>query len=126
MIYYRKTLSSSGPKLTAVHFMNSRLLTNSKTLIKRGWKSKDTLTRAKRELIDNEFLFETTKGYRPNKAGWYALTWFALPRRLNYDSGIQFKRFGALSINRLIPSDGIKTKSITPSDGEDEHSARPP
>ncbi len=68
-------------------YTNGRLLANSKTLLKRGWNSADTLTRAKRTLIDSGLLFETTKGHRPNKASWYALTWFALPRRPSYDAG---------------------------------------
>ena len=107
-------------------FTNGRLLANSKTLNKRGWKSKDTLTRAKRELINKGFLFETVKGHKPNKAGWYALTWFSLPRRPNYDYGIQYKRFGVSSNTCLIPSSGIRKLPITPPDGLEVTAIRPP
>jgi len=43
----------------------------------RGWRSEDTLAKAKRELLEHGFLYETRKGHRPNKASWYALTWWA-------------------------------------------------
>ena len=96
---------------------NGRLLANSKTLAKFWWNSSDTLTRAKRELINAGFLFETVKGRRPNKAGWYALTWFSLPRRFNYDYGIQFKRFSAPFAVVLTPSGGRESFGTAPSHG---------
>ena len=107
-------------------FTNGRLLANSKTLEKRGWKSSDTLTRAKRELINSGFLFETVKGHRPNKASWYALTWFALPKRSNYDFGIQFKRFRSLINPILIPSKGLGRYITAPSSGVERCLTRPP
>lgn len=45
---------------------------------KRGWKSENTLNRAKKELLQSQLLFETRKGARPNRAAWYAVTWLAL------------------------------------------------
>lgn len=44
----------------------------------RGWKSEDTLNKAKKDLIASELIVETRKGARPNKCSLYALTWFAL------------------------------------------------
>ena len=44
----------------------------------RGWKSEDTLNRAKRALLDSGLVVETRKGWRPNRSALYALTWFAL------------------------------------------------
>lgn len=44
----------------------------------RGWKSQDTLNRAKRALLDSGLVVETRKGWRPNRSSLYALTWFAL------------------------------------------------
>ena len=44
----------------------------------RGWRSEETLGKAKRELLDLELIVETRKGARPNKASLYALTWYAL------------------------------------------------
>ncbi len=61
---------------------NGRLLASGAYLAKRGWKSADVITRAKRELIAAGFLFETVMGHRPNKASWYAVTWRALDKRL--------------------------------------------
>lgn len=44
----------------------------------RGWRSKETLTKAKRELEWLGLIVETRKGARPNKASLYACTWWAL------------------------------------------------
>lgn len=44
----------------------------------RGWRSEETLGKAKRELLTLGLIFETRKGARPNKASLYALTWHAL------------------------------------------------
>jgi len=66
---------------------NGRLLLSANYLASRGWKSRDVITRAKRELIEAGFIFETVKGYRPKKAGWYALTWYTLDRHPDYDPG---------------------------------------
>ncbi len=41
----------------------------------RGWKSEDTLAKAKKELISLGLIVETRKGARPNKASLYAVTW---------------------------------------------------
>lgn len=57
---------------------NGQLLCCMKFLLKRGWNSNDTVLRARRELLDSGFLFETRKGARPNKAAWYAVTWLSL------------------------------------------------
>jgi hypothetical protein len=49
------------------------------TLMKpRGWKSEDTLAKAKKQLLDLGLIVETRKGARPNKASLYAVTWCAL------------------------------------------------
>jgi hypothetical protein len=44
----------------------------------RGWKSQDTLNKAKRELLHSRLVVETRMGCRPNKATLYALTWYRL------------------------------------------------
>jgi hypothetical protein len=41
----------------------------------RGWRSEETLGKAKRELIELGLIVETRKGARPNKASLYAVTW---------------------------------------------------
>lgn len=66
---------------------NGRLLASGAYLLKRGWKSADVITRAKRELIAGGFIFETVMGHRPNKASWYAVTWQRLDRLKGYDVG---------------------------------------
>lgn len=44
----------------------------------RGWKSEDTLAKAKAELLEARLIVETRKGARPNKCSLYGLTWYAL------------------------------------------------
>ena len=44
----------------------------------RGWKSEETLHKAKRQLLERGLVAETRKGARPNKAALYGLTWFTL------------------------------------------------
>lgn len=66
---------------------NGRLLLTSKYLSKRGWRSAGVISRAKRELLDAELIYETVMGYRPNKASWYAVTWRDLSASQGYDVG---------------------------------------
>jgi hypothetical protein len=44
----------------------------------RGWKSEETLHKAKLQLLEAGLMVETRKGARPNKASLYALTWYSL------------------------------------------------
>lgn len=67
---------------------NGSLLCSRGKLLARGWGSNDVLTRAKRELIAAGFIFETVKGQRPNRASWYALTWYGLDKHSDYDAGV--------------------------------------
>ena len=50
-----------------------------------GWRSNDTIVRARRELIDCGLLIETRKGARPNKAAWFALSWLDLDQGQDLD-----------------------------------------
>lgn len=97
---------------------NGRLLASAAYLVKRGWKSADVITRAKRELLAAGFIHETVMGHRPNKASWYAVTWRALDRLPGYDDGaaLTFVR-GAYQNAVLRPSHGVEGRSIAPSHG---------
>jgi hypothetical protein len=97
---------------------NGRLLTSGAYLAKRGWKSADVISRAKRELLAAGFIHETVKGRRPNKASWYAVTWRTLDRLPGYDEGaaLTFVR-GAFKNTTLTPSRGTGGPSIAPPDG---------
>lgn len=98
---------------------NGRLLASGSYLATRGWKSSDVITRAKRELIEAGFIFETVKGQRPNRASWYAVTWYVLARLIGYDAGAAkafvrgaYKKNTAIKINNPRPCHGVK-KGIT-------------
>jgi hypothetical protein len=106
---------------------NGRLLASGAYLAKRGWKSSDVITKAKRELIDRGFIFETVKGQRPNKASWYAVTWRTLDKLPGYDDGAAqcFVR-GAYRQNApLAPSGGAGKALIAPSAGVGAKSVAP-
>jgi len=68
---------------------NGRLLASAGYLSKRGWKSDDVIFRAKRDLLEAAFIFETVKGHRPNKASWFAVTWRALVPHPSHDPGVK-------------------------------------
>lgn len=53
----------------------------------RGWRSEATLHKAKRELLDNGFLYEARKGRRPNVCSLFALTWAAIDDNEKFDPG---------------------------------------
>lgn len=86
---------------------NGRLLASAAYLEGRGWKSPAVILRAKRALIEAGFVHETVRGHRPNKASWYALTWYALDRHQSYDAGASetFRRgaFRSAPLLTLVP-----------------------
>ena len=102
---------------------NGRMLLSGAYLAKRGWKSADVITRAKRELLAAGFIFETVKGHRPNRASWYAVTWRTLDKLPGYDTGaaLTFER-GAYQKSAplkksLTPSHGVVNPVIAPPHG---------
>jgi hypothetical protein len=104
---------------------NGALLCSRAYMLTRGWNSADMLTKAKRELLEAELIFETVKGARPNKASWYALTWQALDKLSGYDSGAGAFERGAYRKKQPIknaslkPSHGIGKAFLAPWDGTD-------
>ena len=82
--------------------------------------SAGVISRAKRELLDSELIYETVMGYRPNKASWFAVTWKNLSASQDYDVGAS-KGFvkGAYKKDvyknpSLIPPNGTKEDPIAP------------
>jgi hypothetical protein len=118
---------------------NGKLVVTPKWYRPLGWKSVDVVSRAKGELILAGLLFETRRGARPNRASWYALTFFGLDVTAGLDvSPASFPRGGYMRPNQiliekraaagrarrqpikaLIPSDGTRGKPIAPSHGKD-------
>lgn len=114
---------------------NGRLLISRAYMAKRGWKSSDTITNAKRQLLDGGFIYETVMGHRPNRASWYAVTWLGLDKIPGYDAGAYqgFQRSAyqqnsplkntslrppASTVKKLIaPPNGKETLPTAPSDG---------
>ena len=112
---------------------NGRLLLSRAYMAKRGWKSADTVSNAKRELLTAGFIHETVIGHRPNKASWYAVTWRSLDKMQGYDPGAveTFKR-GAyqqsapLKNERLSPPAGTERALIVPPAGTGKPPTVPP
>lgn len=112
---------------------NGRLLASRAYMAARGWASADMLTKAKRELLEGGFVFETVKGCRPNKASWYAITWQTLDRHSGFDPGAveSFRRAAyldsaSLKNASLRPPHGTERASIVPPHGTEGGSPVPP
>lgn len=112
---------------------NGRMLLSRVYLQTRGWKSNDTATKAKNELLEGGFIFQTVMGHRPNKASWFAVTWRSLDKLPGYDVGTEllFKR-GAYQQNislknaSLIPPAGTGRPAIVPPAGTETVPTVPP
>ena len=112
---------------------NGRMLLSRVYMATRGWRSADVIDRAKRELLEAGFIFQTVMGHRPNKASWFAVTWRALDKLPGYDAGADkcFER-GAyqkgVQINRtdLIPPHGTGSSLIAPLHGIEKPPPVPP
>lgn len=86
---------------------NGRMLLSRAYLAGRGWKSADVIQRAKQQLLEGGFIFETVMGHCPNKASWYAMTWRKLDKIAGFDSGAQ-KAFEQGAYRRDVPLLNVK------------------
>lgn len=112
---------------------NGRLLMSRAYMETRGWKSVDMLTKAKRELLEGGFIFQTVMGHRPNKASWFAITWQTLDRHQSYDAGaVEGFQRGAYRQNMplknasLRPPHGTRKAAIVPPHGTETPPTVPP
>lgn len=113
---------------------NGRLLLSMRHLRSRGFTSSDVVNRAKCELIAAGLVVEMVKGRRPNKASWYAVTWYSLasedPKR-PYDAGMtsEFRRGmyaqPALANSSLTPRPGADRLPVAPAHGHVAHRHAP-
>lgn len=111
---------------------NGSLILTMNYLKTRGWKSADLVTKAKKELIANGLIYETVKGGRPNKASWYAMTWYALDKSNKYDYDLEsgFRRGAYRSPPNsknatLSPPSGVSGSSTAPIGGANGASLTP-
>lgn len=68
---------------------NGKLVACDKFLNPRGWKSKATISKALKELLESGLLIMTRQGARPNKASYFGLAWQGLGCRV-VESEIDF------------------------------------
>lgn len=106
---------------------NGRLIATMNKLRSRGWKSEVTLLKARKELEDAKVIVETRKGGFPNRATWYALTFFSLDHHKDHDitlgsyvrgdwrlaNGIKLGKTGRL-LQQLAPALPDSTISCSP------------
>jgi len=80
---------------------NGQFVTCDKRLRARGWKGPNVIARAKKQLIQYGFVIETRRGGYPNKASWYAVTWWDLDAHPEYhpDAVSSFRRSAFLTID---------------------------
>ena len=112
---------------------NGRMLLSRAYMETRGWKSVDMLTKAKRELLEAGFIFQTVMGHRPNKASWFAITWRALDKLPGYDAGAEkvfergaYQKGQPLKNAGLRPPHGTESASIAPPHGTETLPTVPP
>ncbi len=92
---------------------NGRLLTGWKIMSEEcGWASKDTLNRAKAELLASGLLFETRKGARPNRSSWCAVTWWALDHTSDMDIEEHAFPRGLYRRNEAMKITSLSTESV--------------
>ncbi len=125
---------------------NGRLLLSQRYLATRGWRSGALIDRTKRELQDAKLIYQTVQGHRPNKASWFALTWYTLDKLPGYDDGAaegfrrgmysafklptpaptrealfeKWRGYGkkpSSKINTLTPAGGLERVAIAPAGG---------
>ena len=112
---------------------NGRMVLSRVHMATRGWKSVDMLTKAKRELLEGGFIFQTVMGHRPNKASWYAVTWRALDKLPGYDAGAEkcfergaYRKGQPLKNASLRPPHGTEKAVIVPPHGTEQLPTVPP
>lgn len=133
---------------------NGRYLLSLRYLSGRGWRSKDVIERARKELLDAKLIYQTVQGHRPSKASWYALTWYSLDKIPGYDAGAAegfrrgmytsfqpstpaptrealFEKWRGhgkktpVKINMLSPADGVERAATAPAGGVESLSTAP-
>jgi len=103
---------------------NGKLVACAKYLRPLGWRSADVVNRAKRELLASDLLMETRIGWRPNRAAWFALTWFELDVTAGLDiNPVRYKKGSYIKLTtpangaaatRIAPSHGVGTLRVAP------------
>jgi hypothetical protein len=95
---------------------NGKLVACRKSLRKHGWLSDDSTSRCLKQLTEAGLLVQTRMGARPNKAGWYALSWRPLDQTdgLDFDARL-WRPFVGTPLGPLI---GPTMQRIGPSGGQ--------
>lgn len=95
---------------------NGKLVCCRKWAVKHGFKSNNTIQRARVELEKARLLFCSRKGRLPNTAAWYALTWHALDWNEEMDCD-RHALFRFKNDKAPVPVVGARVASTTPATG---------
>lgn len=96
---------------------NGQLLASRAYFEKRGINSCRLIQQGKDELIVAGFLHETVKGRRPNRASWFALTWYPLDAHGDYDPGAERTFERGLYAKKIPPKAVEKIDVLNPDSG---------
>jgi hypothetical protein len=97
---------------------NGRLLATEDYLGQRGWKTPSTIYNGLRRLTEAGLIHQTVQGGFPNRASWYALTFYSLDKLAGYDVGAvegfekrAYRENAALTTKSEVEGHPIATKS---------------
>ncbi len=77
---------------------NGRLTPSWEVMKQCGWKSKQTLSNAKRRLLECSFVMQTRIGHPPRTTEWWGFTWW----KLNWCEGMEVRPEGWPYLNFLV------------------------
>lgn len=86
---------------------NGRLCTAFEAMKRCGWTAPNTLTRAKRALLECPFAMLTRKGHPPRTAEWVGFTWWKLDWHESMDIGPRgFPYLNFVPVRSIDPNEG--------------------
>lgn len=110
---------------------NGRMLLSRKHLASRNILSADRIHRAKAELLESRLIMQTVAGQRPNKASWYAATWWKLDELPGFDPGVRTAfirgayKATAAKEKRAAPQFASASKIVDPAPGTERAPVAP-
>lgn len=99
---------------------NGRLCPAFEPMKRVGWRSENTLIRAKRALLECSFAIQTRQGHPPRTTDWIGFTWWKLDWERSMDIGPRdFPYLNFVTVKRIDPNSGrdalrAKTLSVLP------------
>lgn len=93
---------------------NGRLRATEKVLRKYGWVSHSRTSKCLKELLAAGLIFRTCAGARPNRASWYAITWWSLDIDKGFDPDFDQSDFKSFVKMPLTAETAVKPPHAPP------------